>query len=149
MASPSYLGPPVAGSGIASAKVGGSGTANLPPDVAARFKQMRDRAAQIGIKSGNSRTGPGMIGPPQIMPPQPGPGLIGPPETPGPGLIGPPESTGSGPALIGPPVATNPYSDVMRILMGGSEPNFYGQSLPSYKYSFPQFSNLLMNWGGR
>ena len=153
---------PAPGVTFATAKKGGSGTANLPPDVKARMDKIAGFNGQIGTVKGappkigppDRLGGPGFIGPPDRLG---GPGFIGPPDRlGGPGFIGPPDSLG-GPGFVGPPDRLGGvppsmgggYADVMRILMGGSNPNVTGQTQPYPSFGFPQFSNLLLNWGGR
>lgn len=129
---------PLPGVTMATAKRGGSGTANLPPDVKARMDKIAGFKDRIGRVGG----GPPMIGPPDRVG---GPGLIGPPETINqPPMVGPPQQLGGVPPSMG-----GGYADVMRILMGGSNPNLLGQPQQYPSFGFPQFSNLLLNWGGR
>lgn len=122
---------------MATTKNGGSGTANLPPDVKARMDKLAGLNGQIGTAGG----GPPMIGPPSTL--NGDPRFVGPPEQyqTQPGFGGIPPSFGGGPT-----------SDVMRILLGGSTPNLGGQRMPfqigGYG-GFPSFSNLLLGMGGR
>jgi hypothetical protein len=134
MAAPSFLGPPLAGSGVASAR--GNGGAAPPPEVAKRLKMMNDKINLIGNRGG-------------------GPGYIGPPASTGstPPRIGPPDTTGVNPTFGGvPPSMTSPEASmVMRILQGGSQPELYGvpmQRIQQPGYDFPNLSRLLFGMGG-